>query len=390
MHITVRKESDQVIDAKKFLNSLKRIHVDFYTGVPDSQLKFFCNEIYRNTKLGIDHIVTANEGAAVGLASGHYLASGKPALVYMQNSGIGNALNPIVSLADEHIYKIPMVFVIGWRGEPDTKDEPQHVFQGMITEELMNVLHIPYVVLSKQTTEEEVNAYIQQAGEIIGQERSMAFLVKKGAFEGDDVAYPSYGTMTREEAMEVIIAQESVPSVYVSTTGKLSRELYELREQRKETHGQDFLTVGSMGHASMIAMGIALEKNAYRVWCLDGDGAALMHMGSMALVAHTNCKNMVHVVFNNGAHETVGGMPVVYGRADFSAIAKACGYQYVEQAEDIESLQAALLRIQASKGTCFLEVKVSLESRKNLGRPSNTPMENKKLLMDLLEANKKE
>lgn len=365
-----------------FLEKIKRLGVDFYTGVPDSQLKALCDELYANYKLGRDHIVAANEGAAVGLAAGHYLATGKPALVYMQNSGIGNAINPIASLTNENVYKIPMVFVIGWRGEPGVKDEPQHVFQGKITTALLDVLEIPYYILDQETSESDLEQYLKATEKVLAEEKSVAFVVRKGALTREGkVDYSNSNTTTREAALEALLKQTGEDDIIVSTTGKLSRELFEIRERLGQGHERDFLTVGSMGHASMIAMGIALEKPARTVWCLDGDGAALMHLGSMEIVATTECKNMIHVIFNNGTHETVGGMPVAYGKTDFPATAKAMGYGICKSASSEDEIEETISELRAEACTGFLEIKVANGARGDLGRPTTTPIENKEVLM---------
>ncbi len=305
----------------------KKLDVGFFTGVPDSQLKALCDTLYAEYGVGDRHIVAANEGAAVGLGAGHFLATGAPALIYMQNSGMGNALNPMVSLMDEKVYKIPALYVIGFRGEPGEKDEPQHIFQGEITKPLLKLLKIPYFILSKDTTKEEFSQWIEEGREIIKEGRSIAFLVKKGGLHGQKKGgYGNPYKMTREEAIEIMIKEGGRKDIFVSKTGKASRELYEIREKIKEGHEKDFLTVGSMGHASMIALGIAMEKKERTVWCLDGDGAALMHLGSMAVAAAQRCTNLIHVVLNNKAHETVGGMPVNHGSLDFKKIGEAAGY----------------------------------------------------------------
>lgn len=373
-----------------FLNSLKEyLGVDFYTGVPDSQLKALCDTLYEQYGLGKKHIVAANEGAAVGLAAGHYIASGKPALVYLQNSGLGNIVNPVASLLDEKVYGIPCVFVVGWRGEPGVKDEPQHAFQGTITVELLELMKIKCFILSKDTKQEELLAFIQNCRADLEAGKSVAFIVRKGVLETD--AKPSYGNcnqMMREDALKTIVTCAGDGDIFVSTTGKTSRELFELREASRQGHAQDFLTVGSMGHASMIAMGIAMESLKKRVWCIDGDGAAVMHLGSMVVLAKTGCGNLIHIVFNNGAHESVGGMPVAYGKADFCAMAKAVGYNVCMQVSNQADLQKALQVAMAAEGTCFIEILAALGSRDDLGRPTTTPKENKTALMSFLREEK--
>ena len=273
------------MDAKVFLEGIKSLGTGRYYGVPDSQLGAFCDLLYTEYGVGGEHIVAANEGGAVGLAAGHYLATRKPALVYMQNSGIGNAVNPITSLLNGAVYAIPCIFVIGWRGEPGTKDEPQHVFQGEVTLPLLETLGVSSYVMSKETSEEEFSEYLRQAAADVQQERSCAFVIRKGALSAQSKAeYPNSNTMPRETAIRIIAENADMEDVFVSTTGKASRELFEIREAQGEGHSRDFLTVGSMGHASMIALGIAMEKPETRVWCIDGDGAMVMHLGN-ALVA---------------------------------------------------------------------------------------------------------
>ncbi len=367
----------------------KYLGVDYYAGVPDSQLKALCNTLFEKYKLGDRHVVTANEGAAVGLASGHYIATGRPALVYLQNSGIGNIINPVASLLDEKVYGIPCVFVVGWRGEPGIKDEPQHAFQGEVTIELLELMKIKYLILSKETEQEEFLKFVQESRTTISEGKSIAFIVRKGALETD--AAPHYGNnylMKREDALRTIITIADDTDIFVSTTGKTSRELFELREALKLGHEKDFLTVGSMGHASMIAMGIAMEAPDRRVWCIEGDGAAIMHLGSTVILAKTGCKNLVHIVFNNGAHESVGGMPVAYGNTNFCELAKAAGYNNCFRASDQTELRKVLRSAMEVQGICFIEILVALGSRDDLGRPTTTPKENKDALMRFIREGK--
>ena len=373
------------MDVKLFLEGIKSIGVESFYGVPDSQLKALCDLLFEQYGVGKEHIVAANEGAAVGLAAGHYLAAGKPALVYMQNSGIGNAVNPIASLLSDDVYAIPCIFVIGWRGEPGTKDEPQHAFQGKATLPMLDVLDITHSIISEETTQKEFDSLIKNAAECVENGKSCAFVVKKGAlsYEGKAV-YKNDNAMSREDAIRIIALNADEEDVFVSTTGKASRELFEIREAQGTGHAHDFLTVGSMGHTSMIALGIAMEKKDTRVWCIDGDGATVMHLGSALIEAQHKCSNLVHIILNNEAHESVGGMPVAMGRADFCAIAKGLGYDYYECVSDEDGLKSCIEQIKAGKGTVLVEVKVALGSRKDLGRPTTTPKENKKALMEYL------
>lgn len=366
------------MEVKRFLDYVDDLGIDFFTGVPDSLLAPLCDTLYlRYGSQGERHIVAANEGNAVGLAAGHYIASGRPALVYLQNSGIGNAVNPIASLLHEQVYGIPCLFVVGWRGEPGLHDEPQHKFQGMVTVETLELMGIKTFVLEKETAPETVGEYFARCGELLAQGRCAAIVVRKGALTCEEKAvYRNANTMTRERALELVLEGAGAEDIFVSTTGKASRELFELREKRGEDHSHDFLTVGSMGHALMIALGVAVDKPQRTVWCIDGDGAAVMHLGGLVIAAGMARENLIHVVVNNTAHESVGGMPVAAGQADFSALAKAAGYRSVFQAADEAALRQVLVDLKGAPGSRFLEIHAALGSRKDLGRPTTTPREN--------------
>ena len=358
---------------------------DFFVGVPDSQLKALCDELMEKYGTGKQHHIVANEGNAVALAAGHHLATGKLPMVYLQNSGEGNAMNPLVSLASERVYGIPMLLVIGYRGEPGVKDEPQHIFQGEITLDFLNLLKIPYFVLDRDTEEEDLRKALDNFQEEFSKGRQAAIVVKKGALEKEHAYhYSNAYNYTREEAIRCIVDYTG-DSPIVSTTGKASRELYEIREERGEDHSRDFLTVGSMGHASSIALGIALEKEEERVICLDGDGALLMHMGAMAVLGASGQKNILHILLNNEAHETVGGQPTVSPTIDYGSIAKACGYNKCYLVRDQKYLEKALAESAKEEGPIFLEVRCAMHSRDNLGRPKESPKENKELFMKKLE-----
>lgn len=373
------------MDAKVFLSGMHSLGADRYFGVPDSQLKALCDLLYTEYGVGKEHIVAANEGGAVALAAGHYLATGRPALVYMQNSGVGNAVNPITSLIDNAVYGIPCVFVTGWRGEPGSKDEPQHVFMGEATLPMLELLGISFFIISEDTSGDEFAGFLKQASANTMQGRSSAFVIRKGALTSQSKAeYKSPGSILREEAIRIIAENADETDIFVSTTGKASRELFEIREKKEQGHSRDFLTVGSMGHALMIALGIAMEKQDRRVWCIDGDGAMVMHLGSALIAAQQKCRNLIHVVINNGAHETVGGMPVAMGKADFCAVAKALGYESCLRAEDENGLKRCIDEAKAAPGPALIEVIASLGARAGLGRPTASPKENKEAFMAFL------
>ena len=358
---------------------------DFYTGVPDSQLKALCN--YLMAEYGIDpkhHIIAANEGNCTALAAGYHLATGKIPVVYMQNSGEGNIINPVASLMNDKVYAIPCVFIVGWRGEPGVHDEPQHIYQGEVTIKLMEDMDIAHFVISKDTTEDELAAKMQEFKKILATGKQVAFVVRKGALEFDGkVKYENSNTMTREKIIGHIVEHTGNDPI-VSTTGKASRELFEIREARGEGHEKDFLTVGSMGHASSIALGIAIQKPDKKIWIIDGDGAALMHMGAMAVIGANAPKNIVHIVINNGAHETVGGMPTVAGKIDIVTISKGCGYPSAVSVDNFNDLDAVLESAKHKNELTFIEIKSSIGARSNLGRPTTSTKENKDSFMRYL------
>lgn len=366
-----------------FYNTLASHGINFYAGVPDSLLKNLCAYITDHAD-DAHNIIAANEGGAMGLAAGHYLATGQIPVVYMQNSGQGNIINPLASLTDPDVYNIPVLLVIGWRGKPGVHDEPQHGKQGKVTTGLLNVMGIDYTVLSKE--EDKAEAQIKKAISYMQATRQCyALVIEKDTFESYTLQNVETNelTMSREEAIQVVAAALGEKDAIISTTGMISRELFEYRTAMNQGHERDFLTVGSMGHASQIALGIALEKQDRTVWCFDGDGASIMHMGSMAIVANKAPKNYVHVVFNNGAHDSVGGQPTVGLQINLPAIAKAVGYKSVYSVSSKEELQQQLAHL--DEAPVFIEVKVKKGNRKDLGRPTTTPIQNKEALMEFLK-----
>lgn len=358
---------------------------EFFTGVPDSQLKPLCNYLMSEYGISDKHIIAANEGNCAALAAGYHLATGKVPVVYMQNSGIGNIINPVASLLNDKVYGIPCVFVVGWRGEPGVHDEPQHIYQGEVTVKLLEDMDIRTFVVTPDTTEEEVQAKLREFRPLLDMGKQVAFIIKKGALKFDGkVEYKNKNSMCREDIIRHI-AEHTGEDVIVSTTGKASRELFEIREARGEGHERDFLTVGSMGHASSIALEIALQKPNRRVWCIDGDGAALMHMGAMALAGSVAPQNLIHVLINNSAHETVGGMPTVGDKLDFTMIAKGCGYPRAVSVDSFEALDEALENAKTGEQLTLIEVKCSIGARDDLGRPTTTAKENKENFMKFLQ-----
>lgn len=367
-----------------FIEALREKGIDCFAGVPDSLLKNICAYITDHFDAA-HNIIAANEGAAVGLAAGHYLATGQPACVYMQNSGEGNIINPLASLTDQEVYNIPVLLLIGWRGRPGVHDEPQHVKQGKVTTGLLNVMGVNYEVLSKE--EDKAAKQIEKAAKALVNKDVFALVIEKDTFEDYKLQNVEVNdlTMSREEAIQTVAAALGEKDCIVSTTGMISRELFEYRAAMNQGHERDFLTVGSMGHASQIALGITLAQPERRVWCFDGDGSAIMHMGSMAIVANKAPKNYVHVVFNNGAHDSVGGQPTVGLKIDLPAVAKAVGYPNAFSVDSKADLVDCLKAVKMVEGPVLIEIKVKKGNRKDLGRPTTTPIQNKEALMQFLK-----
>lgn len=367
---------NELIDTKDFFDTLRQNGLTFFTGVPDSLLQSFCACVAEHCDADTA-ITAANEGNAVGIACGYHLATGKAAVVYMQNSGIGNAVNPLVSLADEEVYSIPMLLLVGWRGEPGIPDEPQHIKQGKITPALLETLGIRTLVL-----EDDYAAQIRYCAEYMQHNsKPIAVIVRKNTFSPyTAAAAQTEYSLTRERALQLITEQLSAEDIVVSTTGKTSRELFELREHSNMGHGNDFLTVGSMGHTSSIGLGLSLftQRNVY---CIDGDGSFLMHMGAAAVNAFHMRENFRYIIINNGAHESVGGQATVGFEIHIPQILKGCGFPHVCTASDEREVVQGMAYLKEHPRSAMV-ICVKQGARSDLGRPTVSPIENKKMLME--------
>ncbi len=377
-----------MVSVDKFYEALRSEGISMFTGIPDSLLKNLCAYITDHSD-SKHNIIAANEGAAMGIAAGHYLATGEVPVVYMQNSGIGNAVNPLMSLADEKVYSIPVLLIIGWRGEPGVHDEPQHVKQGEVTLPLLDAMQIPYCILPDDDDAAEA-AVRRSITDCRNSSKPYAIVIRKNTFAKYKLKKEAVNNypLCREDALKIVAGQIPKDAIVVSTTGKLSRELYEYRDAMKESHESDFLTVGSMGHSSSIALGIALSKPERKVFCFDGDGAFIMHMGALTNIGNLSADNYIHVLFNNGAHESVGGQPTLGLNIDIEAVAKACGYTNAVSVETEDEINKAINDALSNKGPSLIEIKVSINSREDLGRPKSTPIENKKVFMRFVYDNK--
>lgn len=377
--------NQKMLNCPQFYGLLARNGVEFFTGVPDSLLQDF-NAYVLDQASTQNHVIAANEGNALALAAGYHLATGKIGLVYLQNSGLGNCVNPLTSLVDPEVYSIPVLLLIGWRAEPGVNDEPQHKKMGRITGELLKSLEIPYQILPNSLTEAE--KCLRKAAEYMNKNKApYAIVVKKGTFEyyGGQQEQKANFPFTREQALRQIVPLLTPDDLVISTTGKTSRELFELRKELQQGHGKDFLTVGCMGHASSIALGIALQKPERSVYCLDGDGAVIMHLGALATIGKLQPRNFKHIIFNNYAHDSVGGQPTAADVVHFPALALTNGYKAAFGATTEEEIKLFVEKMKTIDGPALLEIRCNKGARENLGRPTRTPLENKNDFMEFLK-----
>uniref|UniRef100_A0A7S4JHC3 phosphoenolpyruvate mutase n=1 Tax=Paramoeba aestuarina TaxID=180227 RepID=A0A7S4JHC3_9EUKA len=375
------------VKPQEFHELLSTKGTDFYAGVPDSLLANFCSYVQQELPKE-NHVITANEGSAIATAAGHYLATGKIPCVYLQNSGLGNAVNPLLSLVDKKLYQIPMLVMVGWRGQPGRRDEPQHLRMGEITPEFFKTMGIPYEILPDFP--EGAEKTIENAYSYMNKEKApYGLLIPRATFADypPPPAEPSLSDIHREEAISIVTRHVENNAAFVSTTGFASRELFEIREQNEEGHGRDFLTIGSMGHASAIGLGLANGQPNRPVYCLDGDGSLIMHMGSLVTAGQSGLSNFKHVVLNNGVHDSVGGQPTGLGDVPVTAMAQSCGYKTTLSVDKLEDLAGAVRELANSEGPAMLEVKLALGTRSNLGRPTSSPATNKADFMEFMKKN---
>ena len=366
-----------------FINVLQ---CDFFTWVPDSQLKALCNYLMNTYWINKNHhIIAANEWNAVGIAAWYHLSTWKTPIVYLQNSWEGNIINPVASLLNDNVYWIPCIFVIWWRWEPGIHDEPQHVYQWKVTLKLLDVMDITYFIITPETTIEEINEAINNFKSLLWQGKQVAFVVKKNALTYEwIVEYKNDNVMKREEIIEHIV-KYSWEDPIISTTGKASRELFEIRERNKQSHKYDFLTVGSMWHTSSIALGIAINKPNQKIWCIDWDWSCLMHMWALAVNWGLEVNNLIHIVINNSSHESVGWMPTAIQDVNLWEIARACVYKQVLVANNFEELDNVLGIAKKTNELTFIEIKAAIGARKDLGRPTISSLKNKENFIEYLK-----
>lgn len=374
-----------MLDPNFFLENLLKNEIHFFTGVPDSLLKHFCASL-TNAISATNHIINCNEGAALALASGYHLATNKIPLVYLQNSGLGNLINPYLSLTHPRVYRIPILYLIGWRGEPNIKDEPQHLAQGACTTQILEAIGASYDILNADTAQIE-DLISLRINEIQQRQLSHFFLVQKNTFSApkqETNPIEKKFELTSRSAIELVLTQLPYPVHVVASTGMISRELSDFREKTEQSHKFDFLNIGAMGYCSQIALGIALQKPHKKILCLDGDGSLLMHMGNLAILGAHSPKNLIHILLNNEVHNSVGGQATVANKIDFCKLAQACGYKVADKIDNAKDLINLIDLIKNKDGPIFLEIKINPGNSSNLSRPASNPLDYKNLFMKCL------
>lgn len=373
-----------MIEQKTLFAALQKMGLNFFTGVPDSLLNDFCLHLVNNVP-DYQHVMAANEGNAIGIATGYHLATGEIPVVYMQNSGVGNATNPLLSLTQKDVYSIPLILVIGWRGDPSITDHAQHKKQGELTPVLMKDMDIPYEILDSDETVIEKFAWAAQKAREISS--PVALIAKKAILTQKEKKqeYADSTLMNREEAISAVLDVFGENAIYLATTGRATRELHEQITAHGLSHELEFLNVGAMGHLSSIGLGMAVGAPNKRIVVFDGDAAAVMHMGSLATNGRYQPQNLIHIVLNNGVNESVGGQKSSGQVIDLTSVARACKYNTVETfVSTKEELQSAVKELDAQCGLAFIDVHVRQGIRKDMPKLGINHKEAKEALMKYL------
>jgi phosphonopyruvate decarboxylase len=358
----------------------QRYDLTYFCGVPDSTLKHWLYFLDQHCGQGVTNRIVSIERDAVGWAAGYHAATEKIGTVYLQNSGLGNIVNPVTSLLDPAVYSIPVLLLIGWRGRPGEPDEPQHIRMGAMTESLLDLMGIRYTHLPD--TLQAAEQVIAEAKHFMRAESApYALIVPRKTFtpsaDRQEEPAPRQYELGREQALAILLETLHENDIIVATTGKLSRELFAYREAAGSGHGQDFLMVGSMGLASSFAAEIALQRPEQRVYILDGDGALLMNAGVLSTIGYYAPENLVHLVFDNHAYDSTGGQPSTSSATDFARTALANSYKEAAVVSSAEELRKSLNRLPKQTGPTMLVIKVRKGARPDLGRPTTSPVENK-------------
>jgi phosphonopyruvate decarboxylase len=371
-----------MLSPEKLVRWLAENGVTFATGIPDSVLGGLCWELMKETS-GINHVIACNEAAAVATAIGWHIGTNSIPLVYLQNSGLGSAVNPLASLAAGEVFHVPVLLLIGWRGKPGRLDEPQHRLMGSATVPILNCLGIP---VDELPPDEEIahDAITKIFGEIRVTGESRALVVEMGTIgPSESIPWSRYhaGLWTGAEALRHLCRRMPKDDLCVSTVGLVSRLLAAYRSGHRQEPANDLLAVGGLGLVSQLALGLALATPTRRIWCFDGDGSLLMHLGALTSVGASKPKNFVHVLFNNGIHESVGGLPSANQDTAFLQISRACGYKWDASAANAADLDILDHWLQDRDGPYFLELRVSRNVDLEVGRPRTSPRANKDMVM---------
>ena len=354
-----------MIKVQSLINLLKKNGSDFFTGIPDSVLKELSSLLVNNKK----HLIATNEGSAVSIGIGYYLSTKKIPVIYMQNSGLANALNPLISIAHKKVYSIPLILIIGWRGSPRVNDEPQHNVKGKITEQLLKLLNISYTIIRSNSDLKKFDKQIKLAKK---NKTAVACLVESGTLEKNKklIKKKDFYSLNKELFLKVLLENLPKKTKIVSSTGYTSRELMYVRKNYKLKNGKDFYMVGGMGHTSSVALGYSLSSKNKTV-CIDGDGSLLMHLGSIKTIGTFAKKNFKYILLNNNCHDSVGGQNTYANEINFEKLSKSFGFKKFYSIKNNQKLKNNIKNFLSTSDLSFLEVKIANSKIKNLPRPND-------------------
>ena len=356
-----------MIKVESLVKILKRNKSTFFTGVPDSVLKELSYTLQNKDKK--EHIIATNEGTAVSIGIGHYLSTKEVPCVYMQNSGLSNALNPLLSIAHEKVYAIPLILIIGWRGSPRIKDEPQHNVKGKITESILKLLNIKYTILRSINDLDKFEKQIKFSKK---KNSIVACLIEQGTLEKIDRIKKNsdFYKLNKELFLKTLLQSLDKNTKVISSTGYNSRELMHIRSKYKIIKTKDFYMVGGMGHTSSVALGYSLTSKK-KIICIDGDGSFLMHLGAIKTAGTFANKNFKYILLNNNSHDSVGGQNTYANNINFEKLSKSLGFKKFYSIKNDKNLKKTIKTFLSDDTLSFLEVKVSNSKIKNLPRPTD-------------------
>ena len=354
-----------MIKTEEFISFLTKKKINFFCGVPDSTLNSFLNALSIKKK---KNVIAPNEGGAVALAMGYYLKTKKIPLVYMQNLGLGNATDPLTSLCAPEVYSIPMVLLIGWRGNPHMKDEPQHLVTGKNTLNILKLFKIKTVIIRSNKSFKSIGKIINHSQKF---KKIVAIVVPPGIFSKLSVKVKKSNLPIRSNVIEKILRSVKKNTRIISTIGFSSREFFQVKKEKKIKNGKLFLMVGGMGHASATSLGVHLNSGKNEVICVDGDGAFLMHMGNVATAGVYAKKNFKYILFDNNAHESTGVQPTISNKINFKKIASGFGFKKVYELKTKKDVENKLSKIMKLTQPTFIRIVVATGTFKKLERPKD-------------------